>query len=869
MGWQSYYLLITLEGWRLPPPSFYKCLKIIKKVKIKNAKSKYQSKIAIVFWCVCLKKRTMIKKICLLLLLISSHFVLFAQIPPSEKEIRYSIGDPDYDVPVAKPPRGNGSSMGTYGENQKYGLKINDTVITQPIYDKVALNSPYGFIVKKGDKYGFINRKAEETIAIKYDSIGIFDGRSLFLLIKKKNAFGVMNHKGEKILSIKYPKVLGCNKALLCVVEGKTGKFFLYQDNKKVFNHHLDRIAFYENGAIIGYNGKYGFVSDVTKTKIWYDRLTIRGFRNNIRNSNKRQFPPFHRFRNMVLDRLIVEKDKKFGMIDFSGNLIVPIENDQIYYNSRERFYVITKGKKQGAYIIQANKYLPAEFDRIRLDKNKLKVTKEGKVGIINNQTGEVIIPLKYTDIDYLDDVHRDEIRGEFYRVKNGELVGLATPEKLIIPIEFEYIYAFEGMFQVLKNDIRGLYSTEGDVIQPLIHDYILRPRTDKNAVIFTKKNGQYGILTMEGQTLYENIFKQRFSIPDTEQNLNLLRRDEKAFHEVLQHENGKYGVIDIFTGKFSLPLEYDGIYQNLHDGIKKKIYFLVSKDGKYGLVDEKNDIVIDLKYELLDIGMNKILMAKKDIANTFFVAQEGGKFGVLNLSGEVIIPFQYQAITKISTTAGLFKAKKEGNYMLINSKNEILNAEKFDDIANFEFRRISNYTTERKGIALAFSNGKMREIDENGTFLTEPVSMQPHDGFQSLTTLKIALVDALNSPNDSALYYFAEKIAPSGHLMYFFKDAESKIKNRTQYLDYQSIISRYYQKLMEFKYSTWKNEYLSFDSSNIYTEDYTVEDDGFVTNRRIDNWAYGDTRILEKILRNSLKINGYWISGYFAKSYF
>ena len=61
----------------------------------------------------------MIKKICLLLLLISSHFVLFAQIPPSEKETRYSIGDPDYDVPVAKPPRGIGSSMGTYGENQK------------------------------------------------------------------------------------------------------------------------------------------------------------------------------------------------------------------------------------------------------------------------------------------------------------------------------------------------------------------------------------------------------------------------------------------------------------------------------------------------------------------------------------------------------------------------------------------------------------------------------------------------------------------------------------------------------------------------------------------------------------------------------
>lgn len=815
----------------------------------------------------------MIKKTLLLLLLFNSIIsILHAQVPEinTTEEVQQESPPINYDrnFHYAKPPRpqGKSTSTGSYLENQKFGLKINDSIVTKAIYDRIIFNTPYGFIVKQGKKYGYISPKGEAIIAVKYDSIGVLGSRSPFLLVKKRNAFGIINHKGEKILSIKHPKILGANNANLCAVEDKAGNFYLYQNNKKVFKHHLDRIAFYDNGAIIGQHGKYGFISNTTKTKIEYDTLTTNGFWNRSRNYTKNTFPPFYSFGSKQLDRLVVEKEGKFGMIDLSGNVIIPIENDEIYHEPRQNFFYITKGKKRGTYLTQCNKFIPAEYDKVSMDKGDIILTKDKKVGIINKQTGDVIIPIEYTSAKSLNRSYSDAPRG-FYIVKNGETTGLISNQKVIIPIEFDYIYPFEKMFVVVKEDLRGLYSQTGEIIQPLIYNSILSPRTDENAVIFTKKDDQYGMLTMEGNTLYKNVFKQRFSIADSEQNLNLLKRKATAFYQGLQHENGKYGVIDVFTGQLNLPLEYDGIHQKIIDDIKNETYFLVSKDGKYGLVDEKNEVVIHLKYDRLDISLNRHLKNADDLKNTFFVVQQNGKYGVINLSDEVIIPLQKEEITKISATTGLFKVKKGDVYILINHKNEILNETRFDEIANFELRRTSNATNERKRIALTFTDGKMREIDENGTFLTQPISMQPHEGFQSIIDIKTALIDALNSPNDSALYYFAEKITPSDHLMYFFKDSDLRIKNQTQYLHYESITARYYKKLLEFKYYEWKNG--NFELSNIQTEDYTVKENGLVTNRRISNWAYGDTRILEKILRHAIKINGYWISGYFLKGSF
>ena len=38
------------------------------------------------------------------------------------------------------------------------------------------------------------------------------------------------------------------------------------------------------------------------------------------------------------------------------------------------------------------------------------------------------------------------------------------------------------------------------------------------------------------------------------------------------------------------------------------------------------------------------------------------------------------------------------------------------------------------------------------------------------------------------------------------------------------------------------------------------LKKEGIVTNKRTEDWAYSDTKFMEKLLRNAVKINGFWI---------
>lgn len=84
--------------------------------------------------------------------------------------------------------------------------------------------------------------------------------------------------------------------------------------------------------------------------------------------------------------------------------------------------------------------------------------------------------------------------------------------------------------------------------------------------------------------------------------------------------------------------------------------------------------------------------------------------------------------------------------------------------------------------------------------------------------------------------------------------------------MNIEDIKEKYFQNLLEFKYQKWNNYYKK--SSLTKVVDYTIYSSGIVTNRRATDWAFGDS-FLEKLLRNSLKVNGYWISTYFMYSRF
>jgi len=98
-----------------------------------------------------------------------------------------------------------------------------------------------------------------------------------------------------------------------------------------------------------------------------------------------------------------------------------------------------------------------------------------------------------------------------------------------------------------------------------------------------------------------------------------------------------KLGCVDI-QGNTVVPLEY-GFYRDLFNEFicLRKGFLIVIKDGKYGVIDLKNQIIVPFEYEKIDISKN--YYQKKD--NVLRVKKDG-KIGYITTKGEELVIPKY-----------------------------------------------------------------------------------------------------------------------------------------------------------------------------------------------------------------------------------
>ena len=805
------------------------------------------------------------------------------------------IDDDVEEVEAIGYPRSNSPSIGYFREqNGKYGLVLNRDRITDAIYDKVNTCCGLSYIVKQNGKFGLVNTEAKTVIPLKFDSIHTVHGD--IVVVKKGSKYGAYDYSGQRLLSPKYSKIVGANRQYV-LVENDKGLSLLSTKGKPVFKQDLDRVDLFNNGAFVGANGKYALVTRNTQTAFVYDSLTTKKILKKQvgRKTNNRRN---HSFKRQDLNRIIVVKDGLVGMVDTLNKVIIPIENDEVAYEYGKNFYHTSKDKKKGAYLLKCRKYLPPEYDNVYMDgttylqvtKGRVKgliddatgefilpieyeriykqdtifvVTKDKKKGVVNRK-GEQLIPHMYDDIDNLGGFLNHEYDGLF-QVKIDTLYGLVDGRNnSLLPVKYTWLGDFENRLIIAYADRKyGLFDANGNELQPVVYDNIERKRTPRSAIYFSEKNGLYGVLNEDGSIKHNNEFSSVNHIHDDHNDLNLLdRRDSQYLLQVI-HADGRQGVIDGFTGEFVIPLDNIQVLQSFKDHTTLVTYFLAKRASKFGVIDVQNNTVIEFKYQDLDISFCTGLYDKgKFKEQTILAAEKGNRYGVINLADEVLVPFKYQSLRKIHAS-GLFKARSNGKYALINAQGEVLNAGPFDEIFNYEY-----VGYDRPAVAMAFHQGTMRELNDKGAFISTAVPMEPHEGFTSFLELKLALIEAMNGEDDAPVHDFIRKIAPSEHLMHWLRKASPRVASKVGYLDHDHIQRTYYERLMRFKMSRWNSPY--FDKDNLYTEDFTeVNEQGITTNKRVGDWAYDDTKYLEKFLRNSLKINGYWISSYFLSRRF
>ncbi|RYD99376.1 MAG: hypothetical protein EOP54_04220 [Sphingobacteriales bacterium] len=654
----------------------------------------------------------------------------------------------------------------------------------------------------------------------------------------------------------------------------------------------FETVDLYKNLVLVRLNGKMDIVKE--------DKMLLKGLYDSIfhtynyRSNQVKKANTAFTYSNAwkTARNLIVMQNSKVGIVDTNSTLIYPCENDEIIYTDNandNNYYLIKKDKLFGLYLPAKQKKIPVVHTQVKQLRNGLTVAQKNGLFGMYNANAEVTIPFEYDDIteygerNYIvtkagkkglaDAKGVLKIPAIYDKLSNFYSFGfenyiLAEQDKLngvvsldnqiIIPPKFAYIGTYNSNFFMVslteKDHLFGLYNKSGKELLPPVYRWIHKSYTENSELQILKK--QDGTFAFSNQNFDQLLEEPIIEYGYIENESGLLNPFNSAKERLLfvKNKKGKFGLIEENTGSIVVPMIYDSVMQRFSDGTNT--YFSVKKGKNYGLINQKNEQVLPIEYSGINLDFVFDSDSKNDQGNYTIVVAKGKKWGLVDLNNQVKIPFEYKSLQRLSYYP-LFKGKKETHFSIIDEHHKILNAGPFDEIGFYE----SDAYNENRN-ALTFYQGKMRVIDDKGTFISEPVAMQPHIGFRSFNELKAALVAALDSKDDLLLKSFVDKIAPSEHLLFYLK-TNMLSKNPLNEVNIPYVKDQYFQVLKRFQHNYWRSDY--YNRTSLTDEiDFTLYRDGWVTNKRVADHAFGDTKYLEKMLRNSLKVNGYWISSYF-----
>ena len=324
-------------------------------------------------------------------------------------------------------------------------------------------------------------------------------------------------------------------------------------------------------------------------------------------------------------------KDKKYGFIDKLGHEIISCKYDDAK-DYDKGISVVTLGDKKGAINREGDMVIPCKYDNINLCKDdSLAAAFINETSGFIDLEGNVVVPFDYdycgTFSEGLADVRKNGLIG--FVNKNGELV---------IPCKYENLYngygfreglvgvSIDGGLPGIFDDEWGYIDQNGNIIipfqkgltgAPFSSGLSMRYRTDKNGFLIIHKTA------CEGAFIYKNG-KQATDFFET-QNIEGFRKG----YCTIKDKNGWEGLVNT-QGEFTIPCKYSFIANGFDDK-----YVLIGINNKYGFANKATgQIVIPPIYEIDYSGWSfneGLIPVKKD-----------GKYGYINEHNQIVIPFNY-----------------------------------------------------------------------------------------------------------------------------------------------------------------------------------------------------------------------------------
>lgn len=309
--------------------------------------------------------------------------------------------------------------------------------------------------------------------------------------------------------------------------------------------------------------------------------------------------------------------------------------------------------------IISIKKILKSEIAPVVETQDKYyTVYSNGKWGVINSQGQEVIsttkdeiivVPNKEKAI-FVNVYDVNEQTGEYKTsVMNEKNERLFTDYERVEVLENfdskQNIWYENNVLRVYKNGKYGLIDLDGNTLLNCDYDEITTLKSVKENFV-VKKNDKVGLVNSKGQeiikTEYKDIktlkegYKNEYIIVDENGNSGVISTSGTIIVEPAYKEIKYLGNTEIYAvmldNVWTLIKKNGEVLNNTYNYISAKgENVVVEKDGKYGIITTKGEEKIAPTYENLEYAFS-----------VFYVAKQEGKTGVINIENEVIVPFEY-----------------------------------------------------------------------------------------------------------------------------------------------------------------------------------------------------------------------------------
>ncbi|MBN1412690.1 MAG: WG repeat-containing protein [Spirochaetales bacterium] len=493
--------------------------------------------------------------------------------------------------------------------------------------------------VKLNNNWGFIDKKGKMVIEAEYHSVSSFDHG--FATAGKNNKYGVIDPKGNFLLKMDYDSVYLEDGFSLLMLDGKHGVFDL-AGRKMIYAVEYDDLEHWGKNFKVKENGQYFLGDEQGNIKSWgYDTITL---------SKGAYFIVIKRYRKGVIDR--------------TGKLILDFDDyTELTIAPGEEKYIVGKLRDETVYLVyDINGVLikTLNYDDVQPLKQGFKVKKNGKYGLLDNSFNETIT-CKY---DYILEFYN----GLYEVQKNGRYGCVDISGKSIIDIGYDYFVDIGGKY--IKTSLKqrfGIMDYEGNTLIPPTYESILTYGS----------SGPFVCKKPDTFRFYDVAVKKM--LPDT---YGYISDFETGF---LANKDSKMALLDQSL-KNILPFAYDSI--NEYKGGR----YRVQLNGLWGIVDKKNNLILDIQYSSIDTVPDNRTSLSDGFYITMFegyegydkiiMIKQGDKWGFLDQRDKMLIKPRFDDVAQFSDNA--LRVKENGKWGLLDSGNgKILLKPAFDTLAD------------------------------------------------------------------------------------------------------------------------------------------------------------------------------------------